>query len=188
MNKAELRREMLLLSEALSESERKKSDSDISTRFLEGYSKHSFKKVFVYVGVGHEIATDRIIENLSAQGKEIYVPLCHGKGQMDAVRIFSLSELTPGRYGIPEPKSGGRALPPHELNLIIVPGVAFGEDCTRLGRGGGYYDRFMAEAKNALKIALCREINIQRTVPCELHDETVDGIVTELRIIKRKER
>ena len=103
---------------------------------------------------------------------------------MEAHRINSKDELKPGRYGIPEPDKDSDCTEITDIDFIIVPGVAFGEDGSRLGRGGGYYDRFMTLAKNAKKVALCREISLEKTVPCEKHDQFVDIVVTEKRIIK----
>lgn len=167
------------------EKERKEIDNVIRERFFSGDAlKH--KTVFVYVAFGDEVETAGIIERYLELSAEVYVPLCHGKGEMEAKRIFSRSDLKPGRYNIPEPPSDAETCDPRRLSLIVVPGLAFGEDLSRLGRGAGYYDRFMKTAENAEKIALCREANVFRTVPHEAHDVFVDMIVTEKRIIKEK--
>ena len=169
----------------ISEGERREADNRIRERFFsEDVEKH--KKVFVYVAVGDEVETEGIIKHYLELPAEVYVPLCHGKGEMEAKRIFSMSDLVPGRYNIPEPPEDAVACDPRELSLIVVPGLAFGEDLSRLGRGAGYYDRFLKKAENAEKVALCREANIFKTVPHESHDVFVDMIVTEKRIIKEK--
>lgn len=184
MNKAEFRKEMLARSDALSERERRENDKKIHERVMSLSEYARAERVFVYVGVGTEISTDEIIDRLLSGGKSVYVPLCRGCGEMDAIKITSRKDLKPGRYGIPEPSSANPKTVPEKLDLIIVPGVAFGEDGTRIGRGGGYYDRFLAKAKNAIKIALCREVNMEKTVPHEVHDEKADIIVTDMRVIK----
>lgn len=188
MNKSEFRKKMLTRSESLSVGQRAVSDEKIYESFINCKEYADAKNVFAYVGIGSEISTDKLIDKMLRDGKSVSVPLCHGKGEMDAVRIESRSELHEGRYGIPEPSDAAEKTPAQELDLIIVPGVAFGEDGVRLGRGGGYYDRFLKKAKNAYKIALCREINIEKTVPHEEHDESVDIIVSDARVIKNKVR
>ena len=184
MNKAELRRAVLERNAALGKEEKHLSDKAIAERLAELSEYKNAKCAFVYIGVGDEVLTDRITEKLFASGCRVCVPFCHGKGIMNAVEISSKEELVPGKYNIPEPRDRTRVISPESLELVIVPGVAFGEDGSRLGRGGGYYDRFLKNAENAVKIALCREINLKKTVPREEHDEFVDIIVTEKRVLR----
>jgi len=183
MTKSELRREAKEKCRALSEKERKAADEKICERFFSLEASKS-ARVFVYVSFGNEVETRPIIEKLLGQGSSVYVPLCKEGGIMEAKRIFALSELAPGMYGIPEPKDSAPTVSPLELSLIIAPGLAFGEDCTRLGKGAGYYDRFICLAKDVPVVALCREINVYKTVPCDEHDRSVDMIITESRVIR----
>ncbi|MBR3848623.1 MAG: 5-formyltetrahydrofolate cyclo-ligase [Oscillospiraceae bacterium] len=183
MTKSELRALAKERNASLSPSAKAKTDERIKEKFLSLPIKKG-EKVFIYISFGDEIATLQITEELLRRGVSVYVPLCHGKGEMDAVRLRSLSELAEGMYGIPEPPRSGERILPSELSLIVVPGVAFGSDRSRLGRGAGYYDRFIEKAENAKTVALCREINIYETVPCDEHDRFVDMIITEDRIIE----
>ncbi len=169
------------------EKERKEKDLEIFNRFF-SLKPEKHKEVFVYVSCGSEVETSGIIKRFLEHSSKVYVPLCHGKGKMEAKRIFSLSDLSPGRYGIPEPEASAEGCEPSELSLIVVPGLCFGEDLTRLGRGAGYYDRFLEKAENAISIALCREENIRKTVPCDEHDRKVDMIITEKRVIRSEEK
>ena len=184
MTKSELRAVSKEKNKALSKNEKEAIDKKISEKFLS--LDLSPKKVFVYVSFGDEIETRGIIENFIKEGCEVCVPLCREKGEMEAKHIESLSELRTGKYGIPEPTETAETVLPSELSLIVVPGLAFGRDFSRLGRGAGYYDRFLENAENAIKIALCREMNLYETVPCEEHDEKVDIIITEERILKER--
>lgn len=184
MNKKEMRS---LMRERISEipvDKRLSADAAIYENAMALSEWKSARNVFAYVGVGCEVSTDALIEKLISDGKRVYVPLCRGNGEMDAVYIPSLDSLKPGRYGIPEPRECDEKAFPEGLDIIIVPGVAFGLDGTRLGRGAGYYDRFFNRAEKAKKIALCREAALCETVPTEPHDEKVDIIVSERRIIK----
>ena len=183
MTKSELRALSKERNATLLPSERAGIDKRIKEKFL-SLPIEKGEKVFIYISFGDEIDTLGVAEELLLRGVSVYVPLCHGKGEMDAVRIGSLSELSAGMYGIPEPSHSGEKISPSSLSLIVVPGVAFGEDRSRLGRGAGYYDRFISAAENARTVALCREINLYKTVPCEAHDECVDMIITEEKIIK----
>lgn len=184
MNKAELRAFAKVQNSALSETERQLIDERILNNLF-SCEISKYRNVFIYISFGREIETSEIIKRLISAGAKICVPICRRAGEMEAKRISSVEELSPGMYGIYEPPESAQTVEPSELDLIIVPGLAFGEDFTRLGRGAGYYDRFLDKAKNSKVIALCREQNLFKTVPCEEHDRTVDVIVTEKRIIKK---
>ncbi len=188
MNKDEARALMLKKNAELSDFEKIFADEKIENNLLYVPEYIDAVKVFVYCGVGDEVKTDGIIKRLFADGKRVFVPLCYGSGEMDAVEIDSLSDVVKGRYGIPEPIDNSRKISPSELDMIIVPGIAFGEDGTRLGRGAGYYDRYIEKAVNAKLVALCRTSNLLPTVPHEAHDKAVDVIVTDTKILKRKVR
>ncbi|MBQ6846003.1 MAG: 5-formyltetrahydrofolate cyclo-ligase [Oscillospiraceae bacterium] len=185
MNKKEVREKMLSLLSCIDEEVRREQDESIADKVKKMPELCNAECIFAYIGTGYEIETREIVANMLDDGKRVCVPLCYGKGEMDAIEIKSLSELSPGRYGIPEPPNNGEKVNPKDISAIIVPGVAFDKKGNRLGRGGGYYDRFMQKTENAVKVALCREINLIDKVPCEEHDQTVDIIATEKRVIRR---
>lgn len=184
MNKGEFRKLIKEQDAALSESEKLATDKKIFQNLLL-LDILKCKTVFTYISFGKEVETKDIIKLLLESGKRVCVPICRGNGLMEAKQISSEDELIRGMYGIYEPPESSLTVKPSELELIIAPGLAFGEDCTRLGRGAGYYDRFIEKAENAKVIALCREKNVFKTVPCDTHDRAVDVIVTEKRIIKK---
>lgn len=107
------------------------------------------------------------------------------------VRLNSFEELTAGPYGIREPDmhvqlAAGHlnalpdALSVQELDVVIVPGVAFDRKGGRLGYGGGYYDRFLPQLRpNALKIGIAYQLQMVEQLPMETHDIPLDLIVTE---------
>ncbi len=186
IDKEKLRAEIKKNDACLSEKEKKAQDAAIVDNLF-GLALEAYKKVFVYVSCQKEVGTYEIINRFLKESFEVYVPLCHEKGEMEARRISSLSVLSPGRYNIPEPPASAKSCQPSELSLIVVPGLCFGEDLTRLGRGAGYYDRFLEKAKNSLFVGLCREANIRKTVPHGEKDKSVDIIVTEKRVITSDE-
>lgn len=136
--------------------------------------------VFCYVGRKGEIDTRPILRAALEAGKTLAVPLCTGPGGMQARAVRSLDVLAPtGPYGILEPPAGAPVVPPERLALCVLPCLAAAPDGTRLGYGGGYYDRFLPLAGSAVKIALCRAALLAPVLPREPHDVRADFVLTE---------
>ena len=115
----------------------------------------SAKRIFCFVSaMPGEPDTGEIICRAFTAGKKVCVPRCSKAGKMDAVEIDSLTDLVPGAYGIPEPPAHFPAADKNSIDLIIVPGLAFDEKGGRMGRGGGYYDRFLKDY-SGFTVGLC---------------------------------
>ena len=123
------------------------------------------QNIFAYISDGREPDTVRIIQKALDMGKTVALPISYSGGQMAPHVITSLQELVPGRFGIPAPPEESPVLSEEDINLIIVPAVTFNRKGFRLGRGGGYYDRFL-ERSSAFSVGLGRELLI-REVPLE---------------------
>jgi 5-formyltetrahydrofolate cyclo-ligase len=140
--------------------------------------------IMIYVDFGKEVRTVPLISELLVQKKQVVVPFCE-KGEIQLFRLKNLKELAPGYFGILEPKFELRQLTERliqskELQLILVPGVAFDAQCGRLGRGKGFYDRFLKKTpNNVLKIGLAFDWQIVDTIPMTEKDQYMDIIVTE---------
>lgn len=139
--------------------------------------------LFVYVSMAREPDTAGVIEDAWRSGKAVYVPKCLPGGHMKAVRIGNRDDLTPGFAGILEPAEGLPEVSPGEIDLAIVPCAGVARDGRRLGRGGGYYDRFLAETR-AVKLCLCFEKLLSNDIPTAAHDVRMDYIATENEIIR----
>jgi len=82
---------------------------------------------------------------------------------------------------------GARVVPPAEIEVILVPGLAFTREGQRLGRGGGNYDRYLALLPaSTLKMGVCFALQIVETLPAEPHDQPVDAVATEDGILRQK--
>ena len=106
--------------------------------------------VLWYAAMPSEVATLPAIEAALAEGKRVAVPWCDGD-DLALWRLESIAELEPGAWGIPEPVAGRRRDPERqvaaaEIELAVVPGLAFDRSGRRLGRGKGYYDRLLARS------------------------------------------
>lgn len=135
-----------------------------------------------YVDYNGEAGTRKIIETAFERGKNVWVPKVTGKS-MRFYHIGSLEELKPGVHGILEPVPKSDECPGPESGLMIVPGVAFDESCHRIGYGGGYYDRYLAEHPVFHTIALAFEFQIFPEVPYEEYDICPEVLITEERMI-----
>lgn len=148
MDKKSLRKEMLLKRASLNETDKIKAEVLLQEKLFGHLWFYQAQNILIYVSYNNEMNTFPIIEEALRQSKNVYVPKVEGK-EMHFYQIHSLDDLQPGFKGILEAKEGTalfQAIPEEEDNtLMIMPGVAF--DCfrNRLGYGGGFYDRYLAD-------------------------------------------
>lgn len=142
------------------------------------------KTVFVFVSLKREADTMPLLIDLLQGGKTLCVPKITGDGTMDAVIINSLSDLQNGKFGIPEPAESCPSIEKSEIDLAIIPCVAADECGNRLGKGGGFYDRF-CENTDFKKFVVCPELFVIKgeKIPAEKHDVSADKVITEKRVI-----
>ena len=139
--------------------------------------------IFCYVAFGRELASGGIIRQALADGKLVAVPLITGPGLMEARLIKSLDQLQPGIYAIPAPNPDLPAIAKAALELTVTPGLAFDQNRWRLGRGGGYYDRWLADYRG-VSVGLARELQILDGLPHEAWDCRVQILLTERRLLR----
>lgn len=131
-----------------------------------------------YVAFGGEVETKEMIKEAQNSGKIIAVPVCR-KHRM-SLRPCLLDEharLKKGPYGISEP-AVEECLRLADLDLVIVPGVAFDKKGNRLGRGKGYYDRFLARLpQRTASLGLAFDFQILPSLPAQRHDIAVSKVL-----------
>jgi 5-formyltetrahydrofolate cyclo-ligase len=146
------------------------------------------RTVMFYVDVRTEVRTRDYLETALAHGKKIVVPWCHESGELELFWLRSMDDLAIGMYKILEPRPGlrtapDRQVPVAELDLIMVPGVAFTRDGARMGHGKGYYDKLLEHARpDAPLVALAFECQLFPEIPTQEHDVFMDKIITESAI------
>ena len=133
--------------------------------------------IFAYISEKREPDTIQIIEKALELGKIVALPVSYDGGIMVPKIVKDLDSLEIGKFGIPAPKEDTPSLDEKDIDLIIVPAVTFNKNGYRLGRGGGYYDRFL-EKTHAFSVGLGRE-QLICDVPLESHDMPVICLVTE---------
>lgn len=131
--------------------------------------------VLIYHSLEDEVYTHEFIQKWS-RNKRILLPVV--KGYDLELRIYNGQEkMSIGSYGIKEP-TGEIFNAYSEIDLAVIPGVAFDMEGNRLGRGKGYYDRFLPYIPSALKVAICFPFQIVEKVPVESFDVRMDIIIT----------
>lgn len=177
ISKAELRKHYRTVRGALSEAELVDRSSELERLLLSiDHVKHA-GSVFVYVSSGSEVRTHELIAALLEQGKTVAVPrVLPEPGLMQPIVIHGLDDFAPGRFGIPEPTAHE---PFNETpDVTIVPGLAFTRTGLRLGQGGGFYDRYLAQHPATYKIGLCFNEQLADVLPSHTHDIQLDEVVT----------
>lgn len=142
--------------------------------------------VLCYAAVQGEAALDTAVENFLKKGIGAAFPISGQKGIMSFHEITALSDLKRGRFGVPEPPSDSPIIEKSSLtpfDICLVPAIAYDRGGYRLGYGGGYYDRFLADFKG-IKIGIAFDASIVPSLPKEENDIKVDYIITESRVEK----
>ena len=138
--------------------------------------------VTLYAPKNHEIDTALIFADARATGRKIFFPkVVRPTRELALVRVDNLAELQPGAFGLLEP-TGVETVPVANLRraLICVPGLAFSPDGQRLGRGGGYYDRLLAQTgPSTTSAGLAYSFQVLDQLPQEPDDRRIDLIFTE---------
>lgn len=139
--------------------------------------------VVLYAALGNEVSTDRILTDALASGRAVFYPrLDPAKGMIVARRIHDRADFVRGAYGIAEPPASAAPLDRKEFAkvLVCVPGVAFGVEGQRLGRGGGHYDRFIGRLGcEAISVGLAYSFQLLDRIPETGLDRRLNFIVTE---------
>jgi len=130
-----------------------------------------------------EVATAYMIEGSLAQKKKLCLPKVVDD-RLEFFDIKNVEDLDEGAFGILEPT--GEKVEPEQIELIILPGIAFDVSGNRIGFGRGYYDRFLKKARNTSIVALAFDFQIVDKIPSAESDVRVSKIVTESRIIDCK--
>ncbi len=187
MSKNELRKSVITARNRLA-AEKIKDNSDAAAgRFLKLGEYLRANTVMAYVDFRNEVQTETIIRDALNRGKRVVVPITDvtNKKLTPSQLLNFPGDLAPGAWGILEPRPECvRPVHPAEIDLVIVPGVAFDTAGNRLGYGGGFYDRFLLNTKpDCLYAALAFEMQIRPNVYPGEHDLPVHLLITEKRVL-----
>ena len=141
--------------------------------------------ILFYVSYDNEVNTHQMIKDCLMAHRRIAVPCVNTQDNTLTLSLLRRwDDLVPAAYDIPEPKREYRMpIDIEDIDLCIIPGVAFDEAGHRLGHGMGFYDKLLRYPHQAVKIGLAFEVQIVPAIPAEPHDIPLDMIMTERRTI-----
>lgn len=183
--KEALRREFSARRDALGAGERHLLSQALLQRLEVLPAYHDSKATGFYASFRSEVETLDLLARALGRGRRVALPVTQReKGLLRFYWVSDLSSLRAGAYGILEPQAlAENEVKSGELDLVLVPGLAFDLEGRRLGYGAGYYDRTLAGLA-CLKIGLAFDFQITASLPGESHDVALDLVVTENRTIR----
>ena len=192
-DKETIRKEMLARRNAMTSAEAESKSKAIAANLMKIKEYKEAATVLFYAAKGNEARTENLIKAAIASGKRALLPVTDMvKKEIVVAEVKDYdADLINGLFGIPEPKQK-IAVDEKEIDVVVVPGLAFDLACHRLGYGHGYYDKLLHRlAENnigMMAIGLSYDFQVVEKLPAEGHDHKLDRIVTESQVINGMKR
>ena len=175
MDKKELRAKIRAKKRAMTSAQVEACSEKLAELFRAHPLYKAAKSIYGYMPYNQEVRTVPILEQALRDGKQVAVPKVFGD-TMRFILLPDLSRVAAGYAGIPEPVDDGpEAADPHAL--VLMPGLAFDREGHRIGYGGGFYDRFLAEEPEHPTVALCYSFQLFPHLDVEAFDVPVDLVL-----------
>lgn len=174
MEKAEIRRKIRGLKSMLLESEKLSAAEEVFARLEQTAAFIMAERILMYHSLPDELSTHRFLDKWKSR-KRFFLPRVNGVN-LD-ILPYDESRLELGAFQIEEP-TGTNTVSPGEIELVVVPAVAYDRAGNRLGRGKGFYDRLLASTK-ATKIGVAYEFQMVDSIPAEPHDVKMDIVISQ---------
>ncbi len=175
MDKAALRKEIRERKRRMTEQEILTRSEKLGRQFIKSQAYLQAKTIYGYLPYNQEVRTVPMLEQALKDGKKVAVPKVFGE-TMRFIYIADLTQVEKGYAGIPEPVADG-PVAEDRAALVLMPGLAFTEKGDRMGYGGGFYDRFLAEEPGHPTLALCYDFQMVEHLPTEDYDIPVDTVL-----------
>lgn len=180
--KKQLRKDMKQRIASQSSDARRKTADRICESLKSWIDQNAIQHIGIYIAQPDEIDLSALIHCCLSQKKSLYAPCYqHEQSAYQFVPFESLNNFSSGKFRIPEPN--GRPVSLAEIQVILVPGLAFDLSGNRLGRGGGYYDRILKEF-SGISIGIAAPLQLQRRIPTDAWDQTVDYVCDDVGSLK----
>ena len=178
MNKKELRKIIKDRKRQYSSSQLEELSLSVLSRLADQESFRKAKIILMYYSLPDEVNTHTFIDEMIALGKTVLLPVVKDSENMEIREYSGRKDLTEGSFHILEPT--GKLFPPErykEIEVGVIPGMSFDVKGNRLGRGKGYYDRFLKKVPTMFKIGICFNFQKINTIPIEETDIRMDYIL-----------
>ncbi len=183
--KQTLREKMLAVRDSSSLEAIERMSENIQRRIMNSDEFINAKTVAAYHPVGSEVSTMKILSAVLSLRKHLALPRVEDATSIIFAEVNDLeNDLATGKYKIKEPKK--HCMKVSEIDLVLVPGIAWDEHGHRLGYGKGYYDRCLANLQ-ATSVGLAYDLQVLENIPHENNDFCVNLIVTEKRLINARD-
>ena len=175
MNKKEMRAIIRAKKRAMTEAQIVSASRNLGVLFRRSELYQNAKSIYGYLPYNQEVRTVEMLEQAIADGKRVAVPKCYGE-EMRFIWMDDLSQVAPGYASIPEPIAD-EPIADDSTALVLMPGLAFDPQGHRIGYGGGFYDRFLAEEPGHPTLALCYGFQMVEHLETEAFDIPVDQVL-----------
>ncbi len=175
MNKSEIRRIVREKKRSLSQYQIEEASRQLGIQFAGTEAYRMAKTIYGYLPYNQEVRTIPMLHKALEDGKRVAVPKVFGE-TMKFIYLQDLTQVAPGYAGIPEPVADEPvADDPHAL--VLMPGLAFDREGHRIGYGGGFYDKFLAQEPEHPTLALCYGFQMFEHLETEKFDLPVDLVL-----------
>lgn len=182
--KQELRKHLKAIRNKLSSAQVSDSSEKVAQHILACDVYKKSKLIMGYLAFGKELSVDKVLLQALADGKKVVVPFITSATEMEAALFTGMENLCLDRFKIRCVAEPVQIINPNAIELVLVPGVAFGRDGSRMGMGAGYYDRFLLRAPQAATIGVVYGDLLQEHLPTDEYDIPVHYLVSETGIEK----
>lgn len=179
MEKNEIRKKIKALRGMLLESERQSAAEEVFAHLEQTAAFLLADHILMYHSLPDELSTHKFLDKWNGR-KKFYLPRVNGVNL--EILPYDQSRLELGSFHIEEP-TGENTVSPDEIELVVVPAVAYDRRGNRLGRGKGFYDRLLATT-HATKVGVGYEFQIVESIPAEPHDVKMDMVVAQKTVIR----
>lgn len=171
-DKSDIRKKVKLLKSSLTIEQKIHDANKVNLCIEELPCFKKSNKILTYHSLPDEIDTTQFLKKW-CEKKIIYLPRVKGE-QLDVIK-YTPTSIQPGAFNILEPT--GNSISINEIDIIIVPGIAFDRNGSRIGRGKGFYDRLLCNS-NSIKIGIGYDFQLYDNIITEQHDIPMDIIIT----------
>jgi len=183
--KARLRQQARAIRGQLPAGARAKRSNAITDRVLALDAFSEAQAVAMFVTIRSEVDTSHLLRGAWAAGTRVALPrIDFDNDRLVLHWVDADAELTPNRYGIPEPSASLAPVSAEKLGCILVPGLAADDRGHRIGYGRGFYDRLLPEQPRATRVFIGYDFQLVAEVPDTEGDEPVDWVITDARTIR----